>query len=168
FSLVDPDNRRAVDYEARGTALNSIMANAHLTALLDSWRDGRIKQAVIHAVLTLRAQAAAVFAHGAYVPLETTGRRREHVIAYARRLHGTDVIVAAPRRCAHALERAQRDGVPRIDMTYWDDTGIIVSAPGGRNMKDIFTCMAHRPSEGAALPVQRLFAGLPCAVLVTT
>src|SRR5690606_22873473 len=167
FSLVDPDNRRAVDYEARGTALSAMTAKAQPAAMLDSWRDGRIKQAVIRAVLALRARAAAVFALGAYVPLETTGRRREHVIAYARRLHGQDVIVAVPRQCAHALERGQRDGTPRIDMTYWDDTGIIVSALGDRDMKDIFTGKAHRPSEGVVLPVQRLFSELPCAVLVT-
>lgn len=168
FSLVDPDNRRAVDYPGRRRALDAAAANADMAALLAHWRDGRIKQAIIRAVLALRAQAEAVFARGACLPLETAGRRREHVIAYARRLGGQDVIVAVPRLCAQALAEQEGDGGPRIDMTYWDDTGIMVSALGGRDMKDIFTGKTHRPSANAELPAQRLFAELPCAVLVTT
>jgi len=165
FSLVDPDNRRPVDYEGRRRALAAAEADADLAALLQTWRDGRIKQAVIRRVLALRAHDPGVFAQGAYLPLAATGRRHDRVIAYMRRLEGREVVVAVPRLCAHAVKGGP-DALPCIDMTYWDDTGIMVPAPGGRDMKDIFTGKAHRASRDADLPVGSLFADLPCAVLV--
>ena len=94
FSLVDPDNRRPVDYDARRAAFAD---GAAPTDCLGSWRNGRVKQAVIRKVLHLRQQAPALFARGDYRPLEVTGSLAGHVVAFARRLDDTVMIVVAPR-----------------------------------------------------------------------
>lgn len=97
FSLVDPDNRRPVDYAARETALS---AATPLNDLLSTWRDGQVKQSIIHAVLHLRREASHVFQSGTYVPLPVSEQAEEHVIAFARMHEKGSVIVIAPRLVA--------------------------------------------------------------------
>lgn len=94
FSLVDPDNRRPVDYAARAAALAS---GADLPELAPHWRDGRIKQRLIAALLRARADHPALFARGSYQPLRVQGVRRHHVLAFARLLDGQALLVLAPR-----------------------------------------------------------------------
>ncbi|MGH7481422.1 MAG: malto-oligosyltrehalose synthase, partial [Longimicrobiales bacterium] len=93
LNLVDPDNRRPVDYAAREALLERIIerrregtaASAALaTELADDWRTGGVKQLLVHSALTLRAERPAVFATGAYVPLRTDPE--QGVIAFARAL----------------------------------------------------------------------------------
>ena len=74
FSLVDPDNRRPVDFDARETALTAGAAPAQL---MPHWRDGRVKQALIHRVLGLRARAPQLFTLGTYLPLKVEGPQLE-------------------------------------------------------------------------------------------
>jgi (1->4)-alpha-D-glucan 1-alpha-D-glucosylmutase len=93
FSLVDPDNRRAVDYERRSAMLRKIKASGErldLATLLRRWWDGRVKMFVTWKLLELRARRADVLQHGEYEPLD--GGR--NVCAFSR---GGDVIVAVPR-----------------------------------------------------------------------
>ena len=84
FSLVDPDNRRPVDFVVRTAALRG---GATPAALLETWRDGRVKQAVIARTLALRREGADLFARGDYRPLEATGPLARHVLAFLR-VHG--------------------------------------------------------------------------------
>ncbi|WP_397473657.1 malto-oligosyltrehalose synthase [Pusillimonas sp.] len=164
FSLVDPDNRRPVDYTARQRALESIGPEKNLASLLPHWRDGRIKQAMLCRLLELKAALPDVFNGGAYDPLEVAGVRRDRLMAFARRHNGRQVIVVAPRLCADAVSRAA-DARPVIDMTCWKDTGIMVAAHRGGGFKDVFSGRFFHPSDGAALKAEHLFADLPCAVL---
>ncbi|HBK09015.1 MAG TPA: malto-oligosyltrehalose synthase, partial [Acetobacteraceae bacterium] len=101
FSLVDPDNRRPVDYEARRS---SLAAGAVASACLGTWRDGRIKQAIIRQVLELRRRAPSLFAGGDYSPLPVKGRLEQHVLAFCRRFQDSVLIVVAPR-LVHRLMR---------------------------------------------------------------
>jgi (1->4)-alpha-D-glucan 1-alpha-D-glucosylmutase len=93
FSLVDPDNRRPVDFAARASALASV-AMPDWENLTQNWTDGRIKLSWTRHLLKLRAEFAAVFTHGDYQPLEVIGPHRDHVIAFARR-HGGDAVIVA-------------------------------------------------------------------------
>jgi malto-oligosyltrehalose synthase len=97
FSLVDPDNRRAVDFAARAAALDEA---ADLAALLKEWRDGRIKQAVIARLLDFRRRHAALFADGSYEPMAVSGPKAEQLIAFARRWQGEALVVVVPRLTA--------------------------------------------------------------------
>ncbi|WP_081629189.1 malto-oligosyltrehalose synthase [Methylopila sp. M107] len=101
LSLVDPDNRRPVDYPAREAAL------ARATSALDAaahWRDGAVKQALLAAALTLRADAPNLFAEGGYRPLEVQGPDADDVVAFARTLGDEAAIVVALLRPTRHLE----------------------------------------------------------------
>ncbi|GAB2177191.1 malto-oligosyltrehalose synthase [Dongia sp. agr-C8] len=112
FSLVDPDNRRPVDFTARA---NALVDDADLALLLKEWRDGRIKQAVIARLLGFRQRHAALFAEGSYEPLVVSGERADHLIAFARRLSGEALVVVVPRLTA---------GLDTAVGTVWRDTRI--------------------------------------------
>ncbi|WFU42962.1 malto-oligosyltrehalose synthase [Bradyrhizobium sp. CB82] len=91
LSLVDPDNRRPVDFAARGDALASLK-NPDWDSLGRHWQDGRLKLAWTQRLLELRAELADVFTRGDYHPLDVSGPHGDHVIAFARR-HGRDAAV---------------------------------------------------------------------------
>ncbi len=99
FSLVDPDNRRPVDFAARASAL-AALETPDWTSLAQNWTDGRIKLAWTRHLLKLRAELAEVFARGDYQPLEVIGPHRDHVIAFARQYGGDAAIVAVGKSLA--------------------------------------------------------------------
>ncbi|HTH45427.1 MAG TPA: malto-oligosyltrehalose synthase, partial [Oxalicibacterium sp.] len=91
FSLVDPDNRRPVDYAARRQALDQAAAN-------NADRQQRqLKQALLQRTLALRATEAELFANGSYVPVHAEGPLQDHVIAFLREYKGRTILVAALR-----------------------------------------------------------------------
>ncbi|KAF0813338.1 Maltooligosyl trehalose synthase [Andreprevotia sp. IGB-42] len=99
-SLVDPDNRRAVDFPERLDALEHMILgsdDAPVLALLDSWRDGRIKQAIIQRLLQLRGTIPALFLDGGYQPLELHGECAGHAIAFLRQRDLDTLLVVVPR-----------------------------------------------------------------------
>ncbi|MFJ3484944.1 malto-oligosyltrehalose synthase [Pseudomonas sp. NPDC090202] len=134
FSLVDPDNRRPVDYPARQQALS---AAAPLAELLAQWQDGRIKQALIAQVLALRARHTELFSDGRYQPLEVVGEHAGHVMAFARAREDQRAIVVVPRLPAELLGTAQ---TPFINAAHWGDTRIILPfADSDPNWKGLFS-----------------------------
>ena len=84
LSLVDPDNRRPVDYPARADALAQLQEPA---TLLTHWRDGRIKQHLISRLLRLRAQLPELFARGSYLPLGLSGQSAARATSPARTMY---------------------------------------------------------------------------------
>ncbi|MFJ3007344.1 malto-oligosyltrehalose synthase [Pseudomonas fluorescens] len=133
FSLVDPDNRRPVDYAAREQALDG---HAPLEELLANWRDGRIKQALIAQVLNLRAAHAELFRRGSYQALEVLGEQAHNVLAFAREHEGNYAIVIVPIRCATLLENS---AVPQVDALRWGDTRVVLPfAASDTNLKGLF------------------------------
>src|SRR5262249_40472047 len=103
LSLVDPDNRRPVDFAARATLLASL-GMPDWTALTKSWRNGHLKLAWTANLLKLRAELADVFPDGDYQPLAISGRHRDHIIAFARRKGSDAAIVAVARHFAPFTE----------------------------------------------------------------
>jgi (1->4)-alpha-D-glucan 1-alpha-D-glucosylmutase len=99
LSLVDPDNRRPVDFAARAAALRSLQA-PDWPRLVQDWPDGHLKLAWTRHLLKLRAELADVFTHGDYQPLAVSGPHSDHVIAFARRNGGTAAIVAVAKSFA--------------------------------------------------------------------
>ena len=104
FALVDPDNRRPVDWERRERMLGEVerasTAEARGALLRDAVRapeDGRVKLVITRALLHARRDHAALFCEGSYRPLEVTGRHAAHVVAFVRE-HGDErALVVAPR-----------------------------------------------------------------------
>jgi len=116
FSLVDPDNRRPVDYDTRMEALAQPKT---LSGLVSSWHDGHIKQAIMARTLALRRDHEQVFAQGSYEPLLVEGPMAEHVIAYARRFGPTAILTVVPR-LPLTLMKGQDSIV--LDATAWQGT----------------------------------------------
>ena len=136
FSLVDPDNRRPVDYALR----ERDMAPAPVTDLLADWRDGRVKQALIEQVLNLRAEHVELFRRGSYQALEVLGSQAHNVLAFAREHDGQRAIVIVPIRCATLLENG---AVPQVDALRWGDTRVeLPFAASDANLKGLFSSTA--------------------------
>jgi (1->4)-alpha-D-glucan 1-alpha-D-glucosylmutase len=122
FSLVDPDNRGAVDFEVRKSALSS---RSFPAALVRDWRDGRIKQYTIARALEFRRRHAALFVTGTYRPIPVVGPQSGNVLAFLREA-GTDAaLVLAPRCCIALLGGV---GAPLIPEAAWSDTALAVPA----------------------------------------
>ena len=95
FSLVDPDNRRSIDF-----AMRAAMTDAALPELTADWRDGRVKQGLIRRALALRRRAPHLFAEGDYCPLRIEGEASRNVVAFTRRAGFDWILVVVPRLVA--------------------------------------------------------------------
>ena len=134
FSLVDPDNRRPVDFAARRQALDDTLSAAQL---LEHWRDGRIKQALIARTLNLREQHVELFRRGAYQALEIHGRHAANVLAFLRESDGHRAIVLVTRLASDLLGNAVS---PLIPAQNWDDTRLILpSTDSPHSWKGLFS-----------------------------
>ncbi|WDY56286.1 malto-oligosyltrehalose synthase [Pseudomonas sp. PSKL.D1] len=159
LSLVDPDNRRAVDYACRRRTLDAATQPAEL---LTHWRDGRIKQALIARVLDCRQAHAELFRRGEYLPLNVQGRHAEKVLAFARLGEGERAIVIAPRLASSLLAGA---ATPLIPAQNWDDTRVILPfALSPANPTGLFPSAAVSPSR--ELMVSAVLAEFPVNVLI--
>jgi (1->4)-alpha-D-glucan 1-alpha-D-glucosylmutase len=154
FSLVDPDNRRPVDYAQRREMLAGL-TNADPAELLNAWPDGRIKLFVTQRMLRFRRDHPDLFLRGRYVPLKTEGAHAESCVAFARE-HGNEwLIVIAPRLTA-------RVGFPATG-ERWQGTAVEVpEAASGSGAVDLFTGRELRVEVGA-LRLSEAMAVLPFA-----
>jgi (1->4)-alpha-D-glucan 1-alpha-D-glucosylmutase len=142
FSLVDPDNRRPVDFTARQQALNT---PPDIGELLFNWRDGRIKQTLIAQVLALRKAHPQVFRSGRYTALEVVGQHAERVVAFCREHQGQRVLVVVPRWSHELLENGVR---PQINARVWGDTRVkLPFAAPTQNWKGLFHTGAVTPDK---------------------
>lgn len=120
FSLVDPDNRRPVDFAERVAALEQFDETSNPShQLLQQWRAGHIKQFLIRQTLNCRREFPDVFADGDYWPVAVEGENAEHVIAFIRRLGNRLLLVIAPRLPATLLDTTE---LPLIPSDRWGDT----------------------------------------------
>ena len=120
LSLVDPDNRRPVDWAARQAALD---AGAPPQDLLPSWQDGRVKQAVLARALALRAALPAIFATGDHLPLAVEGPLAAHVLAFLRAHRGGAVIAVVTRLPAALLRDSP---LPLVPPAEWGGTELVL------------------------------------------
>ena len=176
FSLVDPDNRRPVDHQARRESLAEGAAPA---ALMGHWRDGRVKQAILARALALRARLPEVFEHGAYQKLAVEGPAAEHIVAFSRQ-HGDKTVITVISR----LSATTACDVPVMPAPSWegtylhlarslqDITGGPAGGPGGRGGQgDRLTDLLggqdrprHVPADGR-LAMADWLSALPVALL---
>ena len=169
FNLVDPDNRRAVDYGARQQALQEIreaLDRGNMAEfagqLAESWQDGCVKLYVLWQALRLRNERAELFQQGSYVPLRIAGAKQEHVIAFAREFNGASVIAAVPRLSAHLLAGAMK--LP-LGPDVWGDTALDVGGLPQCCWRNVFTGEVVSRRDNAIV-TSDLFSSLPVALMV--
>ena len=172
-SLVDPDNRRPVDYAQRSRLLRGLQrrrSGRRLAAdLLKTKADGRVKLYLTSRALACRAAYPDLFARGAYVPLEAEGAAAEHVVAFTRRDAENEFITVVPRLVVGLLGKELRDP---IGAEIWRDTRLLLpDAEPGTGCRDVFsgeTISVVGSDAGASMRVSDLFAALPFALLERT
>ncbi|PYL57523.1 MAG: malto-oligosyltrehalose synthase [Verrucomicrobia bacterium] len=155
FSLVDPDNRRPVDYKRRREMLAQL-AQTKPRELVDLWPDGRIKMFLTQRALQFRREHVDLFRRGGYLPLRASGTFAECCISFARELNGQWVVVIAPRL-------SSRIGFPPVG-EKWKDT--LVDLPEALvldNAREIFTGRQFH-HEGRRISASDAMSILPFAV----
>jgi (1->4)-alpha-D-glucan 1-alpha-D-glucosylmutase len=141
LSLVDPDNRRPVDYGRRREMLSRVREGmrcgrgALARELVEGWEDGGVKLYVTHVALCARKEHADAFSEGEYLPLAATGAKAEHVVAFARRGGGSTLVTVVPRLVA-TLTRDRDFALP--DAGVWADTALTGEEVTGR-WRNLFT-----------------------------
>jgi (1->4)-alpha-D-glucan 1-alpha-D-glucosylmutase len=166
LSLVDPDNRRPVDYEARRSALEEMqekaMAMGELAVCrdaLDRLSDGRVKLWTMHRALELRNRMAETFGRGEYVPAEVTKDYAEHVIAFTR---GSRVLAVAPR-FAYTL----MNGKMRLPLgSAWGRGELVVPEMAGALLENVFTGERVVVGLDGRLALKAVFGEFPVGLFV--
>jgi (1->4)-alpha-D-glucan 1-alpha-D-glucosylmutase len=158
FSMVDPDNRRPVDFVARDRALSE---PGDLATLLENWRDGRIKLYILARALALREQHPSLFLDGAYTPLKLEGGLAGHALASLRSV-GDHHAITIISRCSAALDIKDK---PVIDPSLWAGTSLVLPRNLlGRDAHDVLGTGGSFKIP-AKLRLQDVLRDLPVALL---
>ena len=168
LSLVDPDNRRPVDYDERSRLLQQLDAIAEKSGaravasqITRELSDGAIKLWTTAQLLRLRQAHAPLFRDGGYVPIYAGGPAEQHVIAHARQHEGTTVLVLVPRFASSLMKHR-----PELPMgAAWNDWELILPPGVAGSFHNIFTGDELSLSD-PELALSEAFAHFPVAVLV--
>jgi (1->4)-alpha-D-glucan 1-alpha-D-glucosylmutase len=160
-SLVDPDNRRHPDFDARVEAV-SHLDDADVEELFRSKRDGSIKLYVTGKLLRFRREQKRLFERGDYVPVKVEGGAAEHVVAYLRVSEEAKILVVTPR-LAHRL--AHSKGSTLDNRAIWLGTTLqLPESVAGETWTNLLT---GETVDGDPANLEKLFVTMPLAVLVS-
>jgi (1->4)-alpha-D-glucan 1-alpha-D-glucosylmutase len=180
FSLVDPDNRRPVDFAHNRKLLARLRKDVGhkeqsllivARQLAENPRDSRLKLFVVWRTLQFRRQQGDLFNFGEYIPLAPSGRQAEHVCAFARQCatsQGTGrktAIVIAPCRIAEAtpLQTGLPASPPPIGTAVWEDTFVTVDNLTSAILKNVFTGQVSA-IENSRISLATALADFPVAL----
>ena len=176
FSLVDPDNRRPVDYDRRRRMLQDLQSAAAIAGedlrelargLVAAKEDGRIKLFITYRSLQCRRDHPGLFTTGEYIPLAAEGSKSAHLFAFDRRAGNVRALIAVPRLLVGlAPDPAQ----PPLGHAVWKETRLIVTDfDSGVRWRHVFTgeVFAAENRDGQSfLAAADVFANFPVALLV--
>jgi (1->4)-alpha-D-glucan 1-alpha-D-glucosylmutase len=170
FSLVDPDNRRPVDFEIRARLLEDLNRRetkdplALVSDLLGRWADGRVKLFVTAKALNFRAIHSELFLKGDYLPLHARGKWRDRVCAFARRSEEAWAVVAVPR----LLTKLIKPGVFPLGGRVWGNGCLALPEEAPGRWLNVLTDEAMEVSFTTGrkiLPLKSIFRHFPVALL---
>lgn len=166
LSLVDPDNRRPIDYEKRKNWLQNWLQtpeNRQSDTVRELWEDrttAELKFWLVHTLFTLRKKQPELFSHGEYIPLKVEGAYKEHVLAFARRHRQAFYVVAVPLYTAALCKEQSEKDLLKID---WKDTRIIIPGEVTSEWEHLLNKIKSRNDKG--IDVADLFKNVPLALL---
>ena len=167
LSLVDPDNRRPVDFEQRLSFLKDIKEKAQqdvlklIQELLANKEDGRIKLFLIARVLEARKQNLQLFQVGDYLPLEVVGKFKDQVVAFAKRYENKVAIALAPRMLTSLVP----SGTYPLGKDVWQDTQLQLPAGMPSSWKDALSDQLL--TTNGTLLVGEALKDFPVALLIS-
>ncbi|OGW49149.1 MAG: malto-oligosyltrehalose synthase [Nitrospirae bacterium GWC2_57_9] len=173
YSLVDPDNRRPVDYDIRIRMLDELkklMAQMPAPELCrditNAKADGRIKLYLLFKALNFRKETSAVFTEGDYIALDADGARSENVCSFERRTEQESVVVAVPRFLSTIMTGS--NSLP-FGSSVWEDAVLVLDAEAGTEYRNVFTdellTVAFQAKGKNGIPLAELFSHFPAALL---
>jgi (1->4)-alpha-D-glucan 1-alpha-D-glucosylmutase len=173
FSLVDPDNRRPVDYRMRKNLLDELLQKESSVGPLETAcevvatrNDGRIKLHLTCKALNFRHKNRKLFESGSYLPLAVEGAFQEHVCAFERSVNGSSILVVVPRFCSRLIRDCS--GLP-LGPDVWQDTRIILPFnTDSRSYRNIFTgeiLNLDQCEDRLSLALQDILSMYPVALL---
>jgi len=163
FSLVDPDNRRPVDYNKRRVMLAQLRdATPPMPELIDNIKDGRAKLYLTWKLLQFRRDHAELFRRGDYIPLTVTGDHATNLCAFARRCGNEFTITLAPRLYRRLLGDEER---PPVGADVWENTVVELPRDFARPFKNILDG-TEVPVSNGTLRVAQALANFPVGLLV--
>ena len=139
FSLVDPDNRREIDYARRQAIARRGPTQAPAASLLENWRDGGIKLRLTQGLLQFRAPASAAVLARILPAVTGAGAFGDQVVAFTRRREGASILVVVPRLTAKL-------GSPPLGL-MWDDTRLAAGPTRGRLARRVHRAVPSRPAN---------------------
>ncbi|NCD69902.1 malto-oligosyltrehalose synthase [Mucilaginibacter agri] len=163
LSLVDPDNRRPVDYQLRNRLLNKKLPEDVVEALSQLWADrysGHIKLWLTQKLFTVRKTYADLFSKGEYLPLKVKGVYKDNVLAFARRYQNQWLIVAAPLYTAGICKAQQKD-ITGLD---WRDTRIVLPDEAPAKWQHQWLNLKGKIEQDGVL-LAEIFGEMPFAIL---
>ena len=170
LSLVDPDNRRPVDFYQRTRLLTDVKLKESrgtgplIHELLANWENGGPKLYITYKALNFRKAHLDLFLQGDYIPLETRGRNREKVVAFARRHENSWAVVVVARLFSTRLAA----GNLAFDPEVWRGNSVALPQGAPGEWLNIFTqerLKSTQAPRSRSLPLDRLFRNLPVALL---
>jgi (1->4)-alpha-D-glucan 1-alpha-D-glucosylmutase len=165
LNLVDPDNRRSVDFERRQAFLREIRAreNGNILHLIDELlrtkEDGRVKLFLIYRALKTRNEHIEVFRDGAYIPLEGAGKLKDHIIAFARNHEEKWGVTIVPRFLTDVIQ----EGDYPFGQGVWDDTHIFLPEGVSHSWENVVT--NQYVDNGKKLLIGEVLTHFPVALL---
>jgi (1->4)-alpha-D-glucan 1-alpha-D-glucosylmutase len=176
FSLVDPDNRRPVNFAIRREALAVLQEEAarhqsdfagFLKGLMETWENGSVKLYVISKALAYRRENHVLFMEGAYIPLAGDGELADHICGFVRLQADKSVLVIVPRLMTAALNFSPEAPIAE---KVWGDTGIVIPDEiSDDTCNNVLTGERVEVVRGGAarrtLPLAKVFSHLPVAML---
>jgi (1->4)-alpha-D-glucan 1-alpha-D-glucosylmutase len=153
FSLVDPDNRRPVNFVLRRKLLDRLAELDNLAELMGKWQDGRIKLLIVSRLLQLRRQYPDLFASGSYASLSATGPASDRICAFGRTKNQVTIVVAAS---LYPI---------RTSLEEWGDSAIPVPEGDGDRWVNLLDDKKLKACAGV-IGAAELFQTLPVAALV--
>jgi (1->4)-alpha-D-glucan 1-alpha-D-glucosylmutase len=173
LSLVDPDNRRPVDFSTRIKLLDELKGRepagpvGFKKKLLANWRDDRIKLYLLSEALEFRRTHGELFLKGNYIPLKASGRRSENICAYARREKDLWALVVIPRFSTRLVS----PGEFPLGSKVWGRSHLVLPEQAPCHWKDLLSGKTLKATQAVGkwvLPLHQVLQHFPVALLSTT
>lgn len=162
LSLVDPDNRRPVNFKKRKSYLKAIDSSLSINSLWENRFSGSIKLWLTKELMNFRKKEKSIFESGEYIPLHVEGSLKEHVLAFARKLDAEWLLVAIPLGLNELIQN-QGKAVNHIN---WEDTRLIIPQSTPVNFTNILTGKAaSKDFLDQSLAIKDLFKDFPLAII---
>jgi (1->4)-alpha-D-glucan 1-alpha-D-glucosylmutase len=168
LSLVDPDNRRPVDFKKCESYLNDLTEGETfgklqpLAELLESWKDGRVKLYLTRKAMRFRSENTAIFQNGEYLPVQVSPDMREHIYAFCRCSGREWTLTVVPRLITRLVSAGRFPLGP-----VWGKSRLLLPRNAPQNWQNVLTDEEMDVTEGKRLAVAELLRTCPVALMTS-